>query len=209
MRKTDALSETQPASYRKNSLSLVVRRDTILSPMKPDHPPRAFLTGPPGCGKTTIVTHFLKLAGTASCAGFYTKELREGGTRVGFDAVGLSGGAIRLAHVAFPTEHRVGKYGVDIDAFEEFFLDELGDRAQHARLIILDEVGKMECLSHSFITRTRELLSSELAFLGTIAQRGGGFIAELKRRADVELLTVDNANRNSLPLSLADRFSQC
>jgi nucleoside-triphosphatase THEP1 len=43
-------------------------------------PHHLLLTDLPGCGKTTAVLHL---------AGFYTTETREGGGRVGFEAISL------------------------------------------------------------------------------------------------------------------------
>jgi nucleoside-triphosphatase len=48
------------------------------------------LTGPPGCGKTTAVRRLIDRLSDLRVAGFYTRELREGGTRVGFEVVGPS-----------------------------------------------------------------------------------------------------------------------
>jgi nucleoside-triphosphatase THEP1 len=49
------------------------------------------LTGPPSCGKTTIVRRVVELLKARRLAGFYTEELREHGRRFGFKAVGLGG----------------------------------------------------------------------------------------------------------------------
>ncbi|MCL6508666.1 MAG: AAA family ATPase, partial [Bryobacteraceae bacterium] len=48
------------------------------------------LTGPPGCGKTTVLRRVVELLGDLRLAGFYTEEIRERGRRVGFRAAGLN-----------------------------------------------------------------------------------------------------------------------
>jgi hypothetical protein len=42
--------------------------------------------------------------------------------------------------------------------------------------------------------------------LATIAAKGGGFIAQVKSRPDVQLITVRLNNRDRLPDELAHRF---
>ncbi|KAF6274702.1 nucleoside-triphosphatase, cancer-related [Rhinolophus ferrumequinum] len=52
-----------------------------------------FLTGSPGVGKTTLIqkaSEVLKSSGMP-VDGFYTEEVRQGGRRIGFDVVTLSG----------------------------------------------------------------------------------------------------------------------
>jgi predicted ATPase len=49
------------------------------------------LTGPPGCGKTTVLERVAGHLGDLRLAGFLTVELREHGQRIGFEAVGLGG----------------------------------------------------------------------------------------------------------------------
>jgi hypothetical protein len=51
-------------------------------------------------------------------AGFYTRELREVGTRVGFEVVGPSTERrALLAHVRSRSRRRVGRFGVEAAAF--------------------------------------------------------------------------------------------
>jgi len=47
------------------------------------------LTGPPGCGKTTVLRRLVERLGGLRLAGFYTQELRAQGPRVGFEALSL------------------------------------------------------------------------------------------------------------------------
>ena len=61
-------------------------------------------------------------------------------------------------------------------------------------LVIVDEVGKMELFSQSFISSVRELFSSPqatiLATVPVTKQRPIPFVDELKNRTDVTLIEV-------------------
>jgi nucleoside-triphosphatase len=69
---------------------------------------------------------------------------------------------------------------------------------RETEIVIADEIGKMECFSGKFKTLVKKLLDSETIFISTIALKGGGFIAEVKKRNDIKLLEMSTANRNSL-----------
>jgi nucleoside-triphosphatase len=162
------------------------------------------LTGRPGVGKTTVMT---KLAGHLQgrrLTGFYTSEIREGGRRVGFLAVTFSGRRTILAHVDRTEGPWVGHYGVHVAGFEALVLEEL---ERPADLILCDEIGRMECLSPEFVRAMRRHLDGPVPVVATVALWGGGFIAEVKRRPDVELHEVTRANREGLPALLAGRLS--
>jgi len=156
------------------------------------------ITGRPGVGKTSAIR---KVAGSRSdlhLCGFYTEEIREAGERRGFRLVTLDGQERVMAHVAFRGPHRVGKYGVDVALVDEV-ADSVLAASPAADLYLVDEIGKMECLSSRFVGAMRALLDSTRPVLATVAQRGGGFIAEVKHREDVLLWEVTLGNRDEMP----------
>ena len=156
------------------------------------------LTGRPGVGKTTVIRKVAEALPRERLGGFYTEEIREHGRRRGFRAVTFDGWARVIADRDHPGPARVGRYGVDvaaIDALVERTLDTLGDAA----VFLIDEVGKMECHSVAFVSAMRRLLSSTLPLVITVAERGGGFIAEVRGLRQAELWTVTRDNRDGLP----------
>jgi nucleoside-triphosphatase len=146
--------------------------------------------------------------GSLRLAGFYTQEIREHGTRVGFEAVGLVGGSATLAHVDFQGRHRVGRYGVDLVAFEALVHAELSKPLDQVDLFVIDEIGKMECYSSIFVAAARRVLDATVPVLATMAARGSGFISEVKARPGVASILVSLSNRDSLPGQLADRLGR-
>ena len=136
-------------------------------------------------------------------AGFCTSEIRCTGSRLGFELQGLNGGRRILAHVEIDSQHRVGKYGVDKDGFEEFLatLDLLNPDVE---LIVIDEIGKMELFSNRFRNLVCDALSADKQLLATIPLKGNHFIEEIKQRLDIHLLEVTHANRDRLPEAMVE-----
>ncbi len=167
--------------------------------------PRLLLTGPPQCGKTTVVRRVVdRFPGRA--AGFYTREVRAAGRRVGFEIVTLDGKVAWLSHVDFPGPHRVGKYGVDLEGLHRVALPAM-EPTPGLELIVVDEVGKMECLSPRFVAAMERLWGAPVALLVTVAQKGGGFIARLKSKPGARLITVTPSNRDFLPDKILGRLT--
>lgn len=156
------------------------------------------MTGRPGSGKTTLLRAVAGALAGRRLAGFVTEEIREAGIRRGFRLVTLDGRARVMAHVGIAGGARVGRYGVDVDAIDALAVDGLALRPD-VDVYLVDEIGKMECLSPGFVAAMRTLLDSRHRVVATIGQRGGGFIAEAKRRDDVELWTLTTANRDAMP----------
>jgi nucleoside-triphosphatase len=155
------------------------------------------LTGPPGAGKTTVLrTVARKLAG-AHLVGFYTEEIRAGRQRQGFRLVSLTGEAATMAHVDLPPP-RVSKYGVDVGVLDRF-AGTLRESPDGSAIYLIDEIGKMECLSAAFVEATTRLLDSGRPLVATVAQRGSGFSEKVKRRRDVNVWTVTRTTRDALP----------
>jgi nucleoside-triphosphatase len=153
------------------------------------------ITGNPGSGKTTLIRKVVERLPLSLAAGFYTEEIRQGGARKGFGLVSLSGKRGVLAHVDIRGPRRVGRYGVDVQGFERFIE---GIPFDEAELAVVDEIGKMECLSARFREMIRELLQSGRPLLATIARRGTPFIEGLKKAPGARLLELTERNRDTL-----------
>lgn len=162
-----------------------------------DAPRILLITGHPGVGKTTVVRRVAEKLDPAGLRGFYTEEIRKAGERRGFRLVGFDGTSRVIADTDFPKHWRVGKYGVDVNALDEAAALLLPDPA--ARVYLIDEIGKMECLSAQLVAAMRTLLASGLPVVATVGARGAGFIAEVKQRRDCALREVTHANRDELP----------
>ncbi len=156
------------------------------------------LTGPPGVGKTTALRRVAAGLQGRAISGFYTEELREGGQRRGFRAVTFDGRQATMAHVKIAGRARVSKYGVDVGIVDALAGSTLGlDRG--AEVYLVDEIGKMECLSPCFVAAMRALLDARRPTVATVALRGSGLIAEVKRRPDAECWSLSRANRDEIP----------
>ena len=155
------------------------------------------ITGLPGVGKTTLIKKFSEALKDFHPVGFYTTEIREGGERKGFELISLDGKKGLLSHKEIRSPYKVGKYKVDIKSFEDF-LNPISFFHPSTQLIIIDEIGKMECLSDQFKKLLKQILDSEKWVIATIALKGSGLIAEEKERKDVKLFEITKGNRESL-----------
>jgi nucleoside-triphosphatase len=155
------------------------------------------ITGLPGVGKTTLIKTILHEIRSLNPIGFYTEEIREQGIRTGFSLISVTGEKSILAAENIPSRFRVGKYGVDLVNFEKF-IGNIPFRDPASRLIIIDEIGKMECFSKLFTDLVMELLSSNKLVIATVALKGTGLITQVKSRQDIKLIEITTANRNNL-----------
>jgi nucleoside-triphosphatase len=155
------------------------------------------LTGRPGIGKTTALRAVAARLRGRRVSGFYTEEIREGGERRGFRAVTLAGHEATMAHVRIRSHARVSKYGVDLSVIDDLARTTLTTGG--ADVYLVDEIGKMECLSPRFVTAMQTLLDAGPPVLATVALRGAGFIAAVKQRPDAECWQLTPANREQLP----------
>jgi nucleoside-triphosphatase len=171
---------------------------------------KVLLTGRPGCGKTTLVKRVVKNLPQPG-AGFYTEEIRDRGTRVGFRLVTLDGDKAVLAHVDFPAaagpEH-VGKYGLDLSALEAVGVKAIRAAMRGQRLVVIDEIGPMEIRSAIFRDAVSEALDSAVPVLATIVSRSLPFADAIKARPDVKLIEVRPDNRERLVSELSDKFQK-
>jgi nucleoside-triphosphatase len=136
-------------------------------------------------------------------SGFFTREIRESGRRTGFKIITLDGKEGMLAHERIKSKVLVGKFGVNIKDLDEIAAPSIVPSSPD-RIIVIDEIGKMECFSTLFRETLLQALDSPNKVVGSIALKGGEFIQAVKNRADVELFHVSEENRDRLAESLIE-----
>jgi len=101
----------------------------------------------------------------------------------------------------------VGRYGVGVAGFEREIVPSIGATAHlSADLIVIDEIGKMECFSLAFRDAVWLSLDGPLPVLGTIAKTGGSFMAQVRSLPDVELIEVMLTKGHDIPLRLPEHL---
>lgn len=164
------------------------------------------LTGLPGCGKTTLIEKIVLRIGSP-CTGFTTREMRERGKRVGFSINTLDGARATMAHIDIRGRYRVGRYGVDLQRIDRLAVPAMIPQSPRD-IVVVDEIGKMECLSSLFRKTLVQVLDGPNVVLGSISLKGDAFISAVKHRADVRLIRVSPMNRATLDSDLLEQLSQ-
>ncbi len=121
---------------------------------------KIFITGAPGVGKTTLIKRVAQKLGDRA-VGFWTEEVRDPktGRRRGFKVVTTDGKETLFASKTFTSKHLVGSYGVNVKRFEEVALPILEKaRREKGKVVIIDEIGKMELFSKRFRELVREIV---------------------------------------------------
>lgn len=153
-------------------------------------------TGVPGCGKSTVIEKIVQRIDRPR-TGFFTREMRDRGRRVGFSITTLDGKRGILAHIDIRSRKRVGRYGVNLQDIEAIAVPAMVP-ADDRVIVVVDEIGKMECFSALFRQTLIKVLDSANTLVGSIALKGDAFIEAVKQRPDTLLISVSEKNRDYL-----------
>lgn len=165
-----------------------------------------FITGPPRCGKTTLIKKVsAHPALSGKVGGFITEELREKGERVGFQIIAYPDAQRGiLARKGMPSSYRLGSYGVNLEDLESIACCAIEKALSRDKIIIVDEIGKMELFSKKFKNILLEALDSPQKVLATIMERRNEFADRIKRRKDVKVLLLNRQNFETIFQDVAE-----
>lgn len=161
---------------------------------------KIFLTGPPRSGKSTVLIktiYMLKNKGL-KVGGIVTPEIREEGRRTGFYVKDVFSQKTELfASTDFKIEPKLGKYGIDIDAFEKVALPAIDFAIENCDIVVVDEIGKIEFFSENFKKKIFDLILLDKTLIAVLHRN---FVDKFKRFG--KIIEVNRENRERLPEEL-------
>jgi nucleoside-triphosphatase len=164
-------------------------------------PKNILVTGSPGCGKSTTIEKTVQRINRPA-TGFFTREIRDKRRRVGFSIITLDGRHGILAHIDIRSPYKLGKYGVNLQDIDKIAVPAIVPASENL-VIVVDEIGKMECFSRMFRQTLTKALDSVNPVIGSIALKGDAFISAIKKQPDTRLIKVSERNRDTLPEEIA------
>lgn len=176
-------------------------------------PLRLLLSGPPGCGKTTLCTRVKErlherlqaVLPDARLDGILSREVRNSrGSKIGYELYSLDQALCETIASSEGPESGVvvSRYHVYVDAIARVALPVLDGAlsASGIRIFVLDDIGNMTCKSDDFCNRVKSLLESPdpgLHVLAAVGMGAASLISESRRLCGVTTFAIDEGSRDS------------
>lgn len=168
------------------------------------------LIGRPGIGKTTVIKKVAESLRDRA-GGFYTEEIRgSDGRRKGFRLVTLEGEETTMAHVNLRGEGRprVSRYGVDVEAIEQVGVAALYEAMEAGRLVVIDEIGKMELFCEPFKEAVLQAVDGPYSVIATAMRGSHPWVDALRAKPQIVVGEVTRGNRDQLPERIVERLKR-
>jgi len=148
-----------------------------------------FITGKPGCGKSTLISKFLEQISDKKVSGIITPEIRVDGERQGFKIIDLASGQEKiLASVNIEIGPQVSRYRVSIEGIDTI-MDKFQESYEDSEYVIIDEIGTMEFYSKKFRETLQVVLNSNKIVIATLSRK---YAKDYRSRGQVYSLARDN-----------------
>lgn len=169
---------------------------------------KLLVTGPPGCGKTTLCEKIIdRLKDRFSIGGFVSREIRKGGGRSGFVLKDIrSGDEGILANVDGVSGPSVGRYRVNLSDLNRVGVGSINSGLRDCDLVIIDEIGPMELFSKEFVEAVKEAFSSDRHVIATIHFGTRNRLVEKLGLEKVPMKILFDETRESLVEEIVEKF---
>lgn len=164
------------------------------------------ITGLPGSGKTYALQRVIEMLreDNLTIGGMINDPITDGRRKIGFSVKNiLTGESQVFASTDFESKFMIGKIGVDLGKFEEVGITAIKDACEKCDIIVIDEVGKIEVESQTFIDTVKYALDVKKPMILTLHKKSRNpLLQDIRRRDDVRILEVTPTNRNLLPYKI-------
>ncbi|NPA51562.1 MAG: NTPase [Aquificae bacterium] len=166
------------------------------------------VTGKVRSGKTTAVKKVLQ-AIQDRAIGFYTEEIKDPKTnqRIGFKVVTTDGRESILALKGKKGRYKIGSYSVNVEEFEKTVIPLLEEALnQKDKIIVIDEIGKMELLSRKFTELVDKIISQrDIKAIVTVPLKDvHPIVKKIKTSPDTILIHLTPSNRDQIPKKILE-----
>jgi len=161
------------------------------------------LTGPRGAGKTTVAQGALYILGVDEPAGYFTEPIGDPVDPKGHIMHAVRQKVRTIAHVNSNKGPRVGRFRVNVEAFERYGVAALRDAREDPQIIIMDEIGRFEAHAPKFVAEIHRCLDCPNPVLGVLSAHGGPVVEAVAARDDVRFVAVEETSRDLLPGAIA------
>jgi nucleoside-triphosphatase len=100
--------------------------------------------------------------------------------------------------------------GVSPEVYPERFntlgVKYLSEARKNAQLMIMDECGSLEYSAQAFQDEVLDTLEGDIPVLGVVKLSAAGWVDRIRRHPRVQIITVDESNREALPALLKRLF---
>ncbi|MGC8546867.1 MAG: NTPase [Thermoplasmata archaeon] len=164
------------------------------------------LAGLPGVGKTQTLLKTIEILEKEGnvIGGIITEKVFEDKEPAGLKVVDWhSKDSIIFAHKSINSRIRIGKFGVDLKAFDQVAIPAVKWAKDNANIIVIDEIGKVEQESKQYTDLVKEVLEMDRMMIITLHKKGRNpLLQEVKKRDDIRNLEVTQINRTLLPYKI-------
>jgi nucleoside-triphosphatase len=155
------------------------------------------ITGLPGVGKTTLIKRLARDLTPLVLRGFYKESIIEYNVCKGFRVVAFNYDEQIFAHINIEGPDRLDGYGIHIEGFEKLALREM-EISPGIEMYLIDEIGRMECLSEKFCLQLQKLFASDIPLIATTSLSGLPGGKKFKENNTLKVIPMTYQNRDSL-----------